>query len=469
MPEEWFQVKEELAKENSNFISRKRFDEICQDQGISNDTNRNVLIVLDILGVAIHFPSLCHNDVVLNPEWITKAIYFIIWISEKKHLNGKLDSATLKSLFAEASTNSELDVEVPEDKCDFLLDLMTEFRLASKSIEQEGVYYVPMLAPTDEPAHDVPREGGLQFIFSLPFLPPGLFYRFIAESSIDLFSGLIWKTGAILAQKDNRGLVEYSEYLRTISFIVHGPEAGEYLTTLRQRLMKMLGDSYQELVYEPYIITPEGERISWREMTNRYFREGEAAKVYTDRNEYSAVELLKEFFGFFGNDLKEMIKAEFELMKEHTMKERNINIEVSPTFSPIFEQNNAINLSASISNELSSLIKLDSDLKGIERIIMRFQENEPERAVTNERVLRELQQDIKDIREDIVGFQEIAGNGPVEEAKRSSILSRINESWGNFAERAKQCYYVAALSPKITAAAEWMAVNGKEYVDNLLK
>lgn len=101
-PPQWFRVKEVVADANRDFIERKEFDRICRQQGLEGKEAETALKVLDTLGVALYFPKLKYNDVVLNPEWLTKSIYFIIWASEKKGCDGKLSIDTVKNLFISA-------------------------------------------------------------------------------------------------------------------------------------------------------------------------------------------------------------------------------------------------------------------------------------------------------------------------------------------------------------------------------
>ncbi|WP_093882803.1 COR domain-containing protein [Syntrophus gentianae] len=464
MPEPWFLVKEELTRQNQDFITREQFSQICHSQNVENDHVASTLNVLDKLGVAIHFPTLPVQDVVLNPQWITKAIYFIILANERKHLNGKLDVGIIRDLFSSASPE-ELDIEVPEDKYAFLLDLMTEFKLAFRSRERDGLYLVPMLAQTDEPLHNVPREGGLKFVFSLPFLPPALFYRFIAESGKDLDDERIWRTGAILIQGNTRALVEYSDYQRTISLIVHGPDAGNYLTTLRQRLMMMLGKNYRELEYDLHAITPQGERINWLDAIQRFEREGENARIYTDRNSYSLKDLLMIILGQLNNlqYVVNVVNTEFSIVRMMQMSKGDINVNVSPAFhvdpeinptiNPSFEQNPTISVSVTQSVEFSTVNELKSDLQRMKEILEDFQEDEPGQATQYEKQLRSLIRDIDRIEKDI---DDLKAQADSNESEKRTLLTRIKDRWEEFAEKAKQCYYVTGMVEKAAKAAGWL-------------
>jgi small GTP-binding protein len=459
MPKQWFEVKEALAEENKDFIPRAKFDEICRSQGVQGNSIETALRVLDILGVAIHFPKLCHSDVVLNPEWITKAIYFIIWASEKKKLDGKLDDISLKALIDEGRKNKTLDVSIPDNKCSFLLDLMAEFKLAFKSRTEKGQYCVPMLTQTMEPPHNIAREGGLRFIFLLPFLPPGLFYRFIAESGNELDGKLIWRSGAILSHDGSKVLVDYSDYQRHIAFYAHGPDAGKYLTILRQRLMRMMGESYRELDYDPFIITSDGDRINWRDMLVRYGEEGNA-KVYAGGNKYEIIRIIQEQFGGVLDKIEESLKSELRLMCEKILEKGgiviNFNNTNTNTVGPNFNVEQKPTITVSVSNDIQSILRIDGELKEIDRLIRLYKENNAQEAIKHKNELIQLQHEISCLREDFAEFKAKPESGPTAVAEKAQLVERIRERWDKLAEISKQCYYIIGFGEKIDKIANWV-------------
>jgi small GTP-binding protein len=457
MPLQWFKVKEALAIENKDFIPRDNFDRICREQGVEGDAVTTALAVLDILGVAIHFPRLSYSDVVLNPEWITKAIYYIIWASEKQKLDGKLDIESLKALFSDGRYNNNLDIFVPENKCGFLLDLMAEFKLAFKSNTGENLFCVPMLAPTTEPIHNVSREDGLRFVFALPFLPPGLFYRFIAESGEELIDSLIWKTGAVLAYGESKVLVEYSDYFRHITFYAHGSNAGEYLSILRQRLMRMMGESYRELDYEPYIVTPDNEKINWRDMLVRYAKEGNGAKIYPKGVGTDISKFIQEYFGGVLEKIEESLKLEIQYFIEKGGFVVNFNNTNTNTVSPDINVNQTTNVSLLVKNEIQFLLRLESGLKEMERALLRFKDGEIKVTEEQEKEIKRLQTEICFLHEDIAALKAIPENSPTSEAEIMPIMGRIKAGWEQIAETSKKWYYIVGLSEKIDKISQWMS------------
>ena len=53
----WFAVKERLEGMENNYISYERYLQICEEEGISNSTEQNILIgFLHDLGIVLNFP-----------------------------------------------------------------------------------------------------------------------------------------------------------------------------------------------------------------------------------------------------------------------------------------------------------------------------------------------------------------------------------------------------------------------------
>jgi len=450
MPLQWFKVKEALSQENLNYIDLERFEAICREQGIRNEEIKPALAVLDNLGVAIYFPQLTDTQVVLNPEWITKAIYYIIWASEKQKLDGKLDERKLKSIFQIGRTSNDLDVDVPDGKLSFLLGLMSEFKLAFKVKGSRETYCVPMLAPINEPDHGLTREGSLRFLFVFPFLPPSLFYRFIADSGFELVDYWIWKNGAMLSDGDTKVLLIYSEYQRSITLYGHGQSPGFYLTTLRQRFMKLLGESYKDLEYDSFILTSDNNRINWRDMVLNYEEKGAFTKFKSGGITYNIVDLLRSYFGNIGDMLNQLLERERMIMVNNT----NTNI---VTASPVITVNQTTTLSVNTVNAIQSLLHVDSDLKVIEELLEDFKDYHKEKAVESEGELRKLEREITRLRCDISELEKLTSGSPIDEAKKKPLWGRIKERWEKLADLSKQCYYVIGFAEKIHKISDEMA------------
>ncbi|MDL2330379.1 hypothetical protein LJC71_11680, partial [Desulfosarcina sp. OttesenSCG-928-A07] len=309
MPLEWFRVKEALTTVNQDFIPRQKFQQICQNQKLNEQSEKTVLKVLDTLGIAVYFPKLkSHTDIVLNPEWITKAIYHIICACGKDpNFNGELSEKRVQQLFVETKDDNDFDIVIPDDKCLFLLELMQNFKLAFSLQGPENRYYAPMLAPIKEPPHTVSRKGSLHITLGFTFLPPGLFYRFVVESSPEIVDGLIWRKGVILGKGINRLLIEYSEHRRTLECYAQGDDPGDYLNDILIRIQEIINSGYTQLPYRPDIVLENGDVFDVEELKVRYRKEGYNSKVYGKKTGgiYKTGDLLKKHLGKnFGETIK---------------------------------------------------------------------------------------------------------------------------------------------------------------------
>ncbi|MDL2330296.1 GTP-binding protein, partial [Desulfosarcina sp. OttesenSCG-928-A07] len=314
MPVEWFQVKEALTKINQDFIPRQEFHQICRKQGLDDKAEKTVLEVLDTLGIGLYFPKLkAHTDIVINPEWITKAIYHIICACGKEAgFNGELSESLLQRVFSEVQNDPDFDIVIPYDKCLFLLELMKNFKLAFSLPEPKNRYYAPMLAPINEPPHMVSRKGTLHLSLIFIFLPPGLFYRFVVESSQEIVDGLIWRKGVVLGQGNNRLLIVYSDYERKLECYAQGDDPGDYLNDILIRIQEIINSGYTQLPYRPDIVLENGDSFDVEELKVRYWEEGYDSKVYgkKTRGAYKTGDLLKKYLG---KNFPETIKKRGEL------------------------------------------------------------------------------------------------------------------------------------------------------------
>ena len=65
--------------EHCNFIQYNEYKLICDEEGISSESEQNTLVdFLHDLGVILHFKDIpLLNTHVLEPEWVTNAVYKI--------------------------------------------------------------------------------------------------------------------------------------------------------------------------------------------------------------------------------------------------------------------------------------------------------------------------------------------------------------------------------------------------------
>lgn len=90
IPATWYSIKTRLESFSEDYISYEMYVAICIDNNVSDNHEQNLISdFLHDLGVIIHFKSLkLYQTQVLNPFWITEAIYRII--NSKEVLESKM-------------------------------------------------------------------------------------------------------------------------------------------------------------------------------------------------------------------------------------------------------------------------------------------------------------------------------------------------------------------------------------------
>jgi len=192
-PKSWFNVKSKLEImcpnytsdfgvegecEHCSFIQYNKYKMMCDEEGISSASEQNTLVdFLHDLGVILHFRDIpLLNTHVLEPEWVTNAVYKLVNSKEIAESRGvlKLD------MFAEIlKQRTERDFYYPPDQYGFFISLMTKFEL-SYDLDDRTVL-LPGLLEIQEPDFEFDYEGTLRFIIDYDFLPPSVMPRFIVK------------------------------------------------------------------------------------------------------------------------------------------------------------------------------------------------------------------------------------------------------------------------------------------------
>jgi len=226
-PEKWFKVKTSLAEQakTTNFTSYEKYVEICEDNGIIDESEQNTLVnFLHDLGIINHFQDKWLRETnVINPQWITEAVYTIInapILAQK----GKLQRNDLKTIL-----NTKI---YPERKHDYILELMKKFELCYALNDNE--YLLPDLFPVEEPEIEFENEDSLHFILEYDFLPKSIFTRFIIRMHREILNNTYWRNGVLLKESasETNALVEVETEDKRIILQINGANKREYLSIL---------------------------------------------------------------------------------------------------------------------------------------------------------------------------------------------------------------------------------------------
>ena len=201
----WSRLKNRLQKMKDSYIRGEAYRRLCNECGVegSDDVRIGLLNWFSNLGV-----SFSYNDsyelkdyVVLRPDWITNAVYIILFNKINEVKNGLVnrevihrmlqskDTATVRRTMEEATYTVE--------EVNYVLSVFRKFRLSFLVDNQWE--FMPMLCDansTDAAAVYEQDPDALEFRMHYDYLPHNVIHRLMVERRQELDIQNVWLTGA---------------------------------------------------------------------------------------------------------------------------------------------------------------------------------------------------------------------------------------------------------------------------------
>jgi GTPase SAR1 family protein len=229
--ETWFNVKTQLEKTTRHFISYDEYRTICQKEKVIGKISQDTLMdFLHDLGVVLHFKDFKLKEThVLNPEWVTTAVYKIINSKEIAESKGLLKLSRLYDILKQ---EKDTDYYYPRDKYRYIIDLMQKFELCYE-IDSETIL-IPDLLAVREPSFDFDYTTALKFLVQYDFLPRSIMARFMVKMHKDIKGELHWRTGVVLENKSfsSTALVKSDNEEKRIYIHVQGEQKRDYFAAI---------------------------------------------------------------------------------------------------------------------------------------------------------------------------------------------------------------------------------------------
>jgi small GTP-binding protein len=256
----WLTVKTKLENANSKFLSYEEYKEVCHNECITEDHSQNMLIdYLNDLGVVIHFKEIPLLDIhVLEPRWITEAVYRII-NSEK--LLGSGGVLKFKFLGEFLKKEKETDYYYSPAQYNFIISLMRKFELCYEIDEQ--TILLPDLLDIQEPEFDFNYVDALKFFIEYDYLPRSVMPRFIVKVHKDIMDNLRWKTGVVLKNRQFRSsaVIKADNEAKKIYIYVDGKQKRDYLAAILCPLRE-INQSFEDLNPIEKVPLPDKPEVS---------------------------------------------------------------------------------------------------------------------------------------------------------------------------------------------------------------
>ncbi len=337
-PQSWFAVKQRIEELGKPYISREDYGELCAEAGLAGDENRETLVdFLHDLGVAVHFKDFILKAMhVLDPVWVTNAVYKIITAEKMSDSKGVLHADCLDSILKQRGDERHC---YPAHTHVYLLELMKKFELCYP-VESQAVL-IPQLLPVPEPPFTFDYSSALGFILHYhSFLPPSVMPRFLVKRHRQIKPDLCWRTGAVLHDQASgtEAVVKADMEARRIYLWVNGPRRKEFLSFLWFTLRE-INNSFEKLAVSERIPMPDDPTCSADYQTLIRYAENKAdiyvaegsGKVYSVRQLLGTIEPDREDQIV---ELLKMIKAQLD--EKDAADEAGINLfELKPNIAGI--------------------------------------------------------------------------------------------------------------------------------------
>jgi GTPase SAR1 family protein len=292
----WFNVKTQLTAMTETFISIDKYKEMCTKETITEKTDQDTLVdFLNDLGVILHFKDFELLDThVLEPKWVTNAVYRIINSKELAACNGVLRLDLLDEILKK---EAEDDYYYPSRKYKYIIDLMKKFELCYE-IDKETVL-LPDLLEVQEPEFDFDYDASLKFVIDYDFLPRSVMPRFIVKMQKDIASELRWRTGVVLEDKAFRStaVIQADERDEKIYIYVAGEQKRDYFSTIR-KTFRDINDSFEKLEAKEMVPLQDNDEIAikyesligYEQMGIDDYTVGELRKIYSVKELLNGIE-----------------------------------------------------------------------------------------------------------------------------------------------------------------------------------
>jgi hypothetical protein len=195
-------------------VAYEEFGAVCEGHGLSAIDTRTLAGLMHDLGYIVYYgdDERLKNDVVLQPEWLTKAIAFVLEDRETQEREGVLPDNCLEDVWLNHPFMNEPRYE--SNLYPFFLRLMEKYDVSYRLEDGKAslvAQHVPQVRPDvpwlpeEEPKPDRRR---LSMVFVMEEVPPGLVPWMIVRTHEYAFEKnghrLHWQKGMFLRNKRQR-------------------------------------------------------------------------------------------------------------------------------------------------------------------------------------------------------------------------------------------------------------------------
>jgi len=249
----WLAVHASLRDRQEPQIDFEQFARICAHHGVDRAQAAILAVLLHDHGHIIHYSEDdgLRDVVVLKPEWLTKAIGYVLEDRETEQAMGVLDHRRLRQLWQDPRRNATYDQRYHP----YFLRLMEKFDVSyrideTKSLVAQLVPYTEPPLPWDESTPIPPGRRQLVLLCQMAEAPPGL-VAWMTVRNHRFSTGRHWRRGMFLAhpEQDAEALIR-ADQANSLKLIVRAPSPDFFFSVLRDSMEDLIQKRWKGLHYE---------------------------------------------------------------------------------------------------------------------------------------------------------------------------------------------------------------------------
>lgn len=203
-PITWANIRQELVDMSHNrfYIDKKEYHKICKKHKLEAPQIRTWLLEwFNDLGVCFSY----HQDgteksefvsyKVLNPSWLTNAIYIIINAGKMYANKGQLHIHSIQDLLGHSEFGVLANVIYSENERNYILDVMRKFNLSYAV--SDSTEFIPALCDSETPQelHPINYIKHISYQMKYSYLPDSVVHQLMIRSYQNLNPQKIWRKG----------------------------------------------------------------------------------------------------------------------------------------------------------------------------------------------------------------------------------------------------------------------------------
>ena len=217
-PVKWSKIRSELHEmgqgRSNYYISQEDYYSICQKYGVENRDIQNWLLDwFNDLGDCFSYykssegesTDLLEEYKVLDPRWITNAIYILITrgygFIDHQRSPGILTKTAIEKILEKAEGGVIKYIKKYEDfECSYIMRVMEKFELAYDVNKDGETYFIPALLTKKEPDNKRPAKYRqlIKYALKYEFLPSNTLHKLMVRFYDELELSRCWDKGMVL-------------------------------------------------------------------------------------------------------------------------------------------------------------------------------------------------------------------------------------------------------------------------------